>query len=179
MRGGTTKQPAAYPRIQDEATCRIPTNPRRSNLPHTHESKTKQPAAYLRIQDEATCRTRSNHQNSYQIKHKIFMKTTWLFLLILFITPALIAQTIPNPSTVDVGNLSDAQIQRIISEMQTRGLTQDQAITMAKAQGASQTQIDQLTMRIQQLQTGGTKPGAALAGVYKNTKRSIVFVFLI
>ncbi len=46
--------------------------------------------------------------------------------------------------------------------MQTRGLTQDQAITMAKAQGASQTQIDQLTTRIQQLQTGGTKPGAAI-----------------
>ena len=90
------------------------------------------------------------------------MKTTWLFLLLLIITPALIAQTIPNPSTVDVGNLSDAQIQRIISEMQTRGLTQDQAITMAKAQGASQTQIDQLTTRIQQLQTGGTKPGAAV-----------------
>ena len=46
--------------------------------------------------------------------------------------------------------------------MQTRGLTQDQAIAMAKAQGASQTQIDQLTTRIQQLQTGGTKPGATL-----------------
>jgi protein involved in polysaccharide export with SLBB domain len=44
--------------------------------------------------------------------------------------------------------------------MQTRGLTQDQAIAMAKAQGASQTQIDQLTLRIQQLQTGATKPGA-------------------
>jgi len=90
------------------------------------------------------------------------MKTTWLFLLLLFITPALIAQTLPNATSVDVGSLSDAQIQRIISEMQTRGLTQDQAIAMAKAQGASQTQIDQLTTRIQQLQTGGSKPGAAV-----------------
>ena len=39
-----------------------------------------------------------------------------------------------------------------MQEMQTRGLTQDQAIALAKAQGATQTQIDQLTMRIQQLQ---------------------------
>jgi len=62
------------------------------------------------------------------------------------------AQIPTNPSSVDVNNLSDAQIQRIMQEMQTRGLTQDQAIALAKAQGASQTQIDQLTMRIQQLQ---------------------------
>ena len=103
---------------------------------------------------------------------------TLLFLISLVLP--LTAQQLPvNPTSVDVGSLSDAQIQRIISEMQTRGLTQDQAITMAKAQGASQTQIDQLTTRIQQFQTGGTKPGAALGGVYKNTKRSIVFVFFI
>ena len=83
---------------------------------------------------------------------------TLLFLISLVLP--LTAQQLPvNATSVDVGSLSDAQIQRIISEMQTRGLTQDQAITMAKAQGASQTQIDQLTTRIQQLQTGGAKPG--------------------
>jgi len=73
------------------------------------------------------------------------------------------AQTIPNPTTIDVGSLTDAQIQRILTEMQTRGLTQEQAIAMAKAQGASQAQIDQLTTRIQQLQTGGIKAGATPA----------------
>ncbi|MCX6236005.1 MAG: hypothetical protein NTY07_00380, partial [Bacteroidia bacterium] len=41
------------------------------------------------------------------------------------------------PSTVDVNNLSDAQIQRIMQEIQARGLTQDQAIALAKAQGAT------------------------------------------
>ena len=59
-----------------------------------------------------------------------------------------------NPASVNVNELSDSQIDRIIQEMQTRGLTEDQAIAMAKAQGASQTQIDQLTIRIQQRQTG-------------------------
>jgi len=87
------------------------------------------------------------------------MKHILFLFLLLSITPPLTAQTIPNPSTIDVGSLSEAQIQRIINEMQSRGLTQEQAIAMAKAQGASQAQIDQLTARIQQLQTGGAKPG--------------------
>jgi len=79
----------------------------------------------------------------------------FLPLLILFFLASeqnIFAQVPTNPSSVDVNNLSDAQIQRIMQEMQTRGLTQDQAIALAKAQGATQTQIDQLTMRIQQLQ---------------------------
>jgi len=93
------------------------------------------------------------------------MKNILFLLLLLFITPPLNAQTIPNPTTIEVGSLTDAQIQRIINEMQTRGLTQEQAIAMAKAQGASQAQIDQLTIRIQQLQTGGTKPGTTVGTV--------------
>jgi len=77
-----------------------------------------------------------------------------LMLLMLFLTmeQKAYSQSNVNPSTVDVNNLSDAQIQRIMQEIQSRGLTQDQAITLAKAQGASQTQIDQLMMRIQQQQ---------------------------
>jgi protein involved in polysaccharide export with SLBB domain len=59
-----------------------------------------------------------------------------------------------NPASVNVNELSDSQIDKIIQEIQTRGLTEDQAIALAKAQGASQTQIDQLMVRIQQRQTG-------------------------
>ncbi|MEK7718719.1 MAG: SLBB domain-containing protein, partial [Bacteroidota bacterium] len=91
------------------------------------------------------------------------MKHILFLLLLLFITQALTAQTIPsNAASVDIGSLSDTQIQKILNEMQTRGLTQEQAIAMAKAQGASQAQIDQLTARIQQLQTGGIKPGTTV-----------------
>src|SRR5674476_122907 len=84
------------------------------------------------------------------------MRRSYLLpLLILFLLTTVqtaVGQSNINPASVDVNNLSDAQIQRIMQEMQTRGLTQDQAIALAKAQGASQTQIDQLTTRIQQLQ---------------------------
>jgi len=58
-----------------------------------------------------------------------------------------------DPSSVDVNSLSDAQIQKIMQEIQSRGLSQDQAIALAKAQGASQTQIDQLMLRIEQQQS--------------------------
>lgn len=59
-----------------------------------------------------------------------------------------------NPASVNVNELSDSQIDRIIQEIQTRGLSEDQAVALAKAQGASQTQIDQLMVRIQQRQAG-------------------------
>ena len=69
--------------------------------------------------------------------------TVLLIQFILIFSTPVFAQVPVNPSSVDVNNLSDAQIQRIMQEMQTRGLTQDQAIALAKAQGASQTQIAQ------------------------------------
>ena len=84
------------------------------------------------------------------------MKIYYLFplVLVLFFTvnQKATGQNTVNPSSVNVNNLNDSQIQRIMQEIQTRGLTQDQAIAMAKAQGATQTQIDQLVTRIQQQQ---------------------------
>jgi protein involved in polysaccharide export with SLBB domain len=88
-----------------------------------------------------------------------------LILLFLATGQKAYCQVPANPSSVDVNNLSDAQIQKIMQEIQARGLTQDQAIAMAKAQGASQTQIDQLMMRIQQQQMN---PADTLSGT-KNT----------
>jgi len=73
-------------------------------------------------------------------------------MLFLITGQKVIGQVPTDPSSVDVNSLSDAQIQKIMAEIQSRGLSQDQAIALAKAQGASQTQIDQLTTRIQQLQ---------------------------
>jgi protein involved in polysaccharide export with SLBB domain len=70
---------------------------------------------------------------------------------LLCIDPTL-AQTQINPASVDVNKLTDAQIDRIIQEIQARGLSQEEAITLARSQGATQTQIDQLMLRIQQRQ---------------------------
>ena len=60
-------------------------------------------------------------------------------LILLFFTAEqkVVGQNTVNPASVDVNNLSDAQIQRIMQEIQARGLTMDQAIALAKAQGAS------------------------------------------
>ena len=56
---------------------------------------------------------------------------------------------------VNVDQLTDEQVQKIMNEVNSRGLTMDQAIQMAKARGASQQQIDQLTQRIQEMQSSG------------------------
>ena len=74
-----------------------------------------------------------------------------VLVMLLFFAPAMGQNTI-NPASVNVNELSDSQIDRIIREMQSRGLSEDQAIALAKAQGASDAQIDQLSARIQQRQ---------------------------
>jgi protein involved in polysaccharide export with SLBB domain len=83
---------------------------------------------------------------------KIYYLLTLLLILFFTAEQKAFSQSTVNPSSVDVNNLSDAQIQRIMQEIQTRGLSQDQAIALAKSQGATQTQIDQLMIRIQQQQ---------------------------
>lgn len=60
-----------------------------------------------------------------------------------------------NISTVNVSNLSDTQIRKVIDEAQSRGLTIDQAIVLAEARGATPSQINNLRRRIQELQQSG------------------------
>ena len=55
-----------------------------------------------------------------------------------------------DPSKVDVSKLDDAQIARIISEIQKRGFSETEAINLARARGMSQSQIDILKKRIQE-----------------------------
>lgn len=69
------------------------------------------------------------------------------FLLTLLVSPNASAQT-PDPASVNVNELSDEQIARIISEIERRGLTENDAIAMARARGMSQSQIDVLKRRI-------------------------------
>ena len=85
-----------------------------------------------------------------------------IFIMLIFmgITTA-ISQNI---STTNVQNLSDSQIAAIVQKVQSSGLTMDQAIALAKAKGATQTQINQLMSRISQLQgqpQSGTQTNAA------------------
>lgn len=59
-------------------------------------------------------------------------------------------------SSIDVNSLSDEQIQQIVQQATAKGLTMDQAMQMARMQGASQSQIDQLMMRINGMNTGNS-----------------------
>jgi protein involved in polysaccharide export with SLBB domain len=56
-----------------------------------------------------------------------------------------------NPSSIEVNKLSDQQIQQIVSEVSSRGLSIDEAAKMAQLQGATPLQIEQLKRRIQEL----------------------------
>ena len=68
-------------------------------------------------------------------------------LMILVIAPEMSAQNI-NPAAIDVSALSESQIQRLISEMQKRGMTEQQALALARSKGVSEEQIDLLSKRI-------------------------------
>lgn len=70
------------------------------------------------------------------------------FLLILLSCFSLHAQNI---SSVNVDDLTDQQIQSIMNEVSVRGLTIEQAAQMARIQGASPFQVEQLKKRIQEL----------------------------
>ncbi len=79
-----------------------------------------------------------------------------VFTAILFaINLSVTAQT-PEPSSVDVNSLSDAQIEKIILEMDSRGLSESQAMTLAKARGMSDDQISLLKQRIQEYKLKGS-----------------------
>ena len=53
-----------------------------------------------------------------------------------------------DPSKVDIAKLDDAQIARIISEIEKKGLSENEAINLARARGMSQSQVDLLRSRI-------------------------------
>ncbi|RKD90766.1 SLBB domain-containing protein [Mangrovibacterium diazotrophicum] len=72
-------------------------------------------------------------------------------------------------SSVNVENLSDAQVTQIVQEIQDRGLTPNEAAELARARGASQQQIDQLMARIQQVQMGGSSSNVTVSAASSET----------
>ncbi len=94
-------------------------------------------------------------------------RTLNLILFVLFVglsAPVLAQRDI---SSVQIENLSDEQIQQVINEMKTRGLTIEQAAQLAKARGASQQQIDQMTQRIRQMGLQGTGQESGLQQTFQ------------
>lgn len=69
-----------------------------------------------------------------------------------------------NVSNVNVGSLSDSQIQKVVAEIESRGLTIDQAVVLAQSRGATPSQIDDLKRRIQDMQKAKGQSVAAPGG---------------
>lgn len=84
-----------------------------------------------------------------------------LLTLLLGVTGPVIAQP---ASSVHVESLTDEQIQQIVNEVNSRGLTIDQAAELARMRGATQLQIDLVKQRIRQLQVALPKETPTSAG---------------
>lgn len=92
-------------------------------------------------------------------------------LLLCFYASVITVQA-QNPASVNVNNLSDQQIQQIVTEVNARGLTIDQAAQMAQMQGATPIQIEQLKRRIQELNFSKGKSIASPAAQSAQTSSS-------
>lgn len=76
----------------------------------------------------------------------------------LFLFTGLLSTLAQDPSSVKVEELTDRQIQTIINEVNARGLSIEQASAMAKMQGATEEQVEDIKKRIEELETGGKLP---------------------
>lgn len=96
---------------------------------------------------------------------RLFSKVLLLVLLFAVSSSEIFSQnTTVNPSTVNVEALSDAQIQKLISEMEKNGMSMEEAMALARARGASQLQIDQMVRRINEMKNnGGSKPSVLMS----------------
>jgi len=78
-------------------------------------------------------------------------KKSFFICMLVFLLTSLITIQAQNPENIDVNNLSDQQIQQIVTEINARGLTVDEAAQMAQMKGATPVQIEQIKRRIQEL----------------------------
>jgi len=81
-----------------------------------------------------------------------YRKITFLLSLLFFVFLVhgrVVAQSLPNDlSTIDVNQLSDSQIQDLLNQAQTQGLSDDQVLQMAQTRGMSGSQVSLLKDRI-------------------------------
>ncbi|MFA8434233.1 MAG: SLBB domain-containing protein [Marinifilaceae bacterium] len=70
-----------------------------------------------------------------------------------------------NPASVDVNQMSDEQIKKMLAEMEKRGLGVEEAIALARAKGATQQQIDQMRRRIEALKWSSRGDSTLMKGI--------------
>ena len=99
------------------------------------------------------------------------------FLLLLILIGAPVIVSAQELSTVNVSALSDAQIQQIVNEVSSRGLSMQDAAALARTRGATEAQIQEVLRRVQELnaQKGGSIQQPAANAVQKTTVERQVF----
>ncbi|WP_430812582.1 MULTISPECIES: SLBB domain-containing protein [unclassified Carboxylicivirga] len=109
--------------------------------------------------------------NNYKVQfnrclQKVLLFTFYSIVISLCSSNELVAQNV-NPNAVDVksvnvDDLSDAQVLRMVQEMEKRGLSEQQAIALAQARGMSSAQIAKLRQRIAAVKISGGSADKAM-----------------
>ncbi len=92
-----------------------------------------------------------------------------IMMLALLLNCGLQAQS---PASVNINALSDQQIQQIVKEVTSRGLTLDQAVEIAQMQGATPDQVEQLKKRVQEMNLSDGPKDEALPDQGKHLKKT-------
>lgn len=91
------------------------------------------------------------------------------FILVLLLSVLIIpvhSQNV-NSKNVNVETLSDSQVRKLLTEIQRRGLSEQEAIVLATAYGFSPTQIEQLRRRMQNLESSEMTKDKMILSDYK------------
>lgn len=105
------------------------------------------------------------------------MRIFWLFSFMLFLCFSLATAQNINPAAVDVSALSEGQIMQLITEMQKRGMSEEQALALARARGVSEEQISLLRERMENVQSRQGASRSAELGLELDGGMSSDFLF--
>ena len=96
-----------------------------------------------------------------KIKFSLIFSLVCLCMAVL--EPSASAQDMKKLMSVDISKLSDAQISKAVAEIKSRGMTMEDAYSMAKSQGVSSYKINQFRSRVNRL--------SSVAGKQKSERR--------
>jgi len=74
------------------------------------------------------------------------------------------AQAIPDLATINVDDLSDAQIVELMSKGTSKGYSPDQMLQLAQSQGLSASEVDKLTERVNKISSARVSDGKSYPG---------------
>lgn len=80
-----------------------------------------------------------------------FFSLTLVLFIVMELHKPVAAQSIPNPSTLNVNDYSDQQIIELLRQAQSAGLSDADILQRAKSQGVSNSQLQSLQARIQEV----------------------------